>query len=139
MTGFRTRVKFYSVLDPSKVCDSISEIVHVPFLGPLFKVTLGDSPSETFINFSAEKCWDMVLQRLNEEINKQGLHHLQPPQSINGLEMFGFFSPHIVQNSVPDTVFSALSFFTCNSIFPDMHRVLSSGLASLSTCVSVSK
>ncbi|KAK6916873.1 FY-rich, C-terminal, partial [Dillenia turbinata] len=60
-------------------------------------VTLGDSPSDTFINFSAEKCWDMVLQRLNEEINKQGLHHLQPPQSINGLEMFGFFSPHIVQ------------------------------------------
>lgn len=45
----------------------------------------------------------MVLQRLNQEIirqsslGEQGVTSLQPLQNINGLEMFGFLSPHIIQ------------------------------------------
>lgn len=45
----------------------------------------------------------MVIQRLKLEIIKKcdqpvsSLTSLQPLQSINGLEMFGFLSPHIIQ------------------------------------------
>ncbi|KAA8544808.1 hypothetical protein F0562_019601 [Nyssa sinensis] len=101
--GFRSRVKFFNVLDPRKMSSYVSEILDAGFLGPLFKVTLEDCPSESFANVSAEWCWEMVLQRLNQEITrqsslgKQGLPPLQSPQSINGLEMFGFLSTPIIQ------------------------------------------
>uniref|UniRef100_A0A5B7AGW7 Putative lysine-specific demethylase JMJ18 isoform X1 n=1 Tax=Davidia involucrata TaxID=16924 RepID=A0A5B7AGW7_DAVIN len=101
--GFRSRAKFFSVLDPRKMSSYVSEILDAGFLGPLFKVTLEECPSESFANVSAERCWEMVLQRLNQEImtqsnlGKQGLPPLQPPQSINGLEMFGFLSAPIIQ------------------------------------------
>ncbi|KAG6692357.1 hypothetical protein I3842_10G110800 [Carya illinoinensis] len=101
--GYRTRVKFFSVLNPTKICSYISEVLDAGFLGPLFKVTLEESPSETFTNFSAEKCWEMVLQRINHEIIQKsslrewGQPSLQPLQSVNGLEMFGFLSPWIIQ------------------------------------------
>ncbi|XP_041028922.1 lysine-specific demethylase JMJ18-like [Juglans microcarpa x Juglans regia] len=101
--GYRTRVKFFSVLNPTKICNYISEVLDAGFLGPLFKVTLEESPSETFTNFSAEKCWEMVLQRINHEIiqksslGERGQPSLQPLQSVNGLEMFGFLSPRIIQ------------------------------------------
>jgi hypothetical protein len=42
----------------------------------------------------------MVVQRLNDEIgrrNSLGERNLPPSQSINGIEMFGFLSPPIVQ------------------------------------------
>lgn len=45
----------------------------------------------------------MVLQRLNQEIERQGglhergLPHPQSLQSIDGLEMFGFLSSPIIQ------------------------------------------
>ncbi|KDP34882.1 hypothetical protein JCGZ_09170 [Jatropha curcas] len=100
---FKSRVKFFSVLDPSKICNYISEIVDAGFFGPLFKVSLEECPSETFANVSADKCWEMVLRRLNEEImrrnilGERGLPPLQPFQCISGLEMFGFFSLPIVQ------------------------------------------
>lgn len=99
--GYRSRVKFYSVLDPTKVCSYISEVLAAGLLGPLFKVTLEECPGEAFANVSAEKCWDMVLQRLNQEIKRRsslgesGLPPLQP--SINGLEMFGFLSQPIIE------------------------------------------
>ncbi|KAL6561896.1 hypothetical protein OROGR_002903 [Orobanche gracilis] len=66
-------------------------------------VTLEEQPNETFVRGSAEQCWELVVQRLNQEIvrqrcsGKQGLPRLQPSSSINGLEMFGFYSPSIVQ------------------------------------------
>ncbi|KAK9223476.1 hypothetical protein WN944_011920 [Citrus x changshan-huyou] len=106
--GFRSRVNFYSVLNPEKVCNYISEVLDAGLLGPLFKqnqfqVTLEECPSETFVNVSAQKCWEMVLQRLNQEIERQGglhergLPHPQSLQSIDGLEMFGFLSSPIIQ------------------------------------------
>ncbi|KAF8408758.1 hypothetical protein HHK36_004826 [Tetracentron sinense] len=101
--GFRSRVKFASVLDPTKSCSYISEILDSRLLGPLFKVTLEECPNEAFTNVSAQKCWEMVLERLNQEIirqhslGEQRLPPLRPLQSINGLEMFGFLSPPIVQ------------------------------------------
>uniref|UniRef100_A0A2P2IXC2 Uncharacterized protein MANES_03G066800 n=1 Tax=Rhizophora mucronata TaxID=61149 RepID=A0A2P2IXC2_RHIMU len=101
--GFKSRVKFPSVLDPTTICTYVSEVLDAGLPGPLFKVSLEESPSETFASISADKCWEMVLQRLNEEIlqrtslGERGLPPLQPLQNINGLEMFGFFSPAIMQ------------------------------------------
>ncbi|XP_018447137.1 lysine-specific demethylase JMJ14 isoform X2 [Raphanus sativus] len=101
--GFKSRVKFISVLDPTKLTNYISEVLDAGLLGPLFRVSLEEYPSENFSNVSAEKCWQMVIQRLKLEIIKRcdqpassltSLHHLD---SINGLDMFGFRSPHVIQ------------------------------------------
>uniref|UniRef100_A0A1J3FEE0 Putative lysine-specific demethylase JMJ14 n=1 Tax=Noccaea caerulescens TaxID=107243 RepID=A0A1J3FEE0_NOCCA len=101
--GFKSRVKFLSVLDPTKLTNYISEVLDAGLVGPLFRVSLEECPSENFSNVSAEKCWQMVIQRLKLEIIKKcdqpvdSLTSLQPLESINGLEMFGFLSPHVVQ------------------------------------------
>ncbi|TYG97050.1 hypothetical protein ES288_A10G006100v1 [Gossypium darwinii] len=89
------------VLDPTKVSSYISEVLDIGLLGPLFKVTLEGCPTITFSNVLPNKCWEMVLQQLNQEIlrknlGESGLLHLQSLQSINGLEMFGFLSPSII-------------------------------------------
>lgn len=68
-----------------------------------FQVSLEQSPSEVFIHVSAARCWEMVRDRVNQEIAKQhklgrtNLPPLQPPGSLDGFEMFGFSSPAIVQ------------------------------------------
>ena len=60
-------------------------------------------PSEVFVHVSAARCWELVRDRVNQEIAKQhklgrmNLPPLQPPGSLDGLEMFGFTSPAIVQ------------------------------------------
>ncbi|RWR85797.1 JmjC domain-containing protein [Cinnamomum micranthum f. kanehirae] len=101
--GFRSRVRFPSVLDPAQVCSYISEVLDAGLLGPLFKVSVEEYPDEAFINISAVRCWEMVKERLNQEIvrqrslGKQGLPPLQPVGSLNGLELFGFLSPAIIQ------------------------------------------
>ncbi|CAL1402644.1 unnamed protein product [Linum trigynum] len=99
--GFRTRSKFFSVNDPRKICYYTSEVVDAGLLGPLFKVSFEEYPSEAFTNFSAEKCWEVVLQRVNDEILRRirlGEEGLPPLQSrISGLQKFGFLSSSIVQ------------------------------------------
>ncbi|KAG0497186.1 hypothetical protein HPP92_001877 [Vanilla planifolia] len=101
--GFRSRVRYFSVLNPVQTCRYISEVVDAGLIGPLFKVSLEGSPEETFLHSSPAACWDLVRQRLNQEIKRQGgvgsqdLPPLQPPGSIDGLEMFGFLSPSIVE------------------------------------------
>lgn len=101
--GFRSRVKFFSILNPRKICTYMSEVLDAGLLGPLFKVTLEEFPSETFTHVSAEKCWEMVLQRLKQEIvghsskEEGGSVSFHSLQSVNGLEMFGFLSPPIIQ------------------------------------------
>lgn len=101
--GFKSRVKFFNVYNPMITSNYVSEILDAGLLGPVFKVTLEDYPYESFANVSPEKCWEMVLQRLNQEIErhrssgKQGLPPLMPSSSINGLKMFGFLSPSIVR------------------------------------------
>ncbi|KAF9673117.1 hypothetical protein SADUNF_Sadunf11G0115300 [Salix dunnii] len=101
--GFRSQVNFYSVRDPKNICTYISEVQDAGPLGPLFKVSLEECPGEIFADVSIEKCWEMVLQRLTKEIlrrnslGERDLPLLEPLQSINGLEMFGFLSPPIVQ------------------------------------------
>ncbi|KAG9445682.1 hypothetical protein H6P81_011810 [Aristolochia fimbriata] len=101
--GFRSRVQYLSVMEPSKKCYYVSEILDAGLRGPLFMVTVEQSPSEVFIHVSATKCWDMVRERVNLEIRKQhnlgriGLPPLQPPGCIDGLEMFGLTSPIIIQ------------------------------------------
>ncbi|KAJ6301177.1 hypothetical protein OIU77_015481 [Salix suchowensis] len=98
---FKSRVKFFDVRDPIKNCTYISEVQDAGPLGPLFKVSLEKFPGETLAaDISIQKCWEMVVQRLNDEIgrrNSLGEGNLPPSQSINGIEMFGFLSPPIVQ------------------------------------------
>ncbi|XP_072989333.1 lysine-specific demethylase JMJ18-like isoform X2 [Typha latifolia] len=101
--GFRSRVRFFSVLDPTKLCYYISEVLDAGVLGPLFKVTVEEKQEEIFLHCSPEQCWDMLRERLNQEIikhcdlGKKNLPSLQPAGSIDGLEMFGFLSPAISQ------------------------------------------
>ncbi|EEF40380.1 transcription factor, putative [Ricinus communis] len=101
--GFRSRVRYISVLDPTNMCYYVSEILDAGQDRPLFMVSLEHCPSEVFINISASRCWEMVRDRVNQEITKHhklgrmNLPPLQPPGSLDGLEMFGFSSPAIVQ------------------------------------------
>lgn len=99
--GFRSRVGFFDVRNPNQISSYICEIQDGGLLGPLFKVSLEESPSWKFSDTSADKCWEKVVQRLNEEIVRQrslqqvGLPSLQKP--VNGLEMFGLLSHSIVR------------------------------------------
>ncbi|XP_073139377.1 putative lysine-specific demethylase JMJ16 [Henckelia pumila] len=101
--GFRSRVRYIDILDPSNMCYYVSEILDAGRDGPLFMVSLERCPSEIFVHVSASRCWEMVRERVNHEITKQHklgrqkLPPLQPPGSLDGMEMFGFSSPAIVQ------------------------------------------
>ncbi|KAL3523734.1 hypothetical protein ACH5RR_016568 [Cinchona calisaya] len=101
--GFRSRVRYINVLDPTNTGYYISEILDAGKDGPLFMVSLEDSPSEVFVHVSAARCWEMVREKVNLEISRQHklgkikLPPLQPPGSLDGMEMFGFSSPAIVQ------------------------------------------
>ncbi|CAL0327842.1 unnamed protein product [Lupinus luteus] len=101
--GFKSRVNFFSILDPARISSYISEIIDAGFLGPIFKVTMEEHPSETFAYISADKCWESVLKRVHNEIMRRrslGEHELPPLEllkNINGLRMFGFLSPSIIQ------------------------------------------
>ncbi|XXG61987.1 hypothetical protein AAC387_Pa05g0452 [Persea americana] len=101
--GFRSRVRYLSVLDPAEMCYYISEILDAALPGPVFMVLVEQCPSEVFINLSADKCWDMVRERVNQKImdqsswGKTNLPPLQPLGCLNGLEMFGFCTPAIIQ------------------------------------------
>lgn len=101
--GFRSRVKYFSIVDPMQMVYYVSEILDAGLQGPLFMVTLENCPGEVFINVSPTKCWNMVRERLNMEIRRQlsmgrpNLPTLQPPGSIDGLEMFGLLLPATVR------------------------------------------
>ncbi|KAJ0927447.1 putative chromatin remodeling & transcription regulator FYR family [Helianthus annuus] len=95
--GYRSRVKYYSYLNPSVMSSYIAEIHDAGLIGPLFKVFLEEFPDESFVDVSAEKCWKLVLHRLNQEIAKLANRALKPLHSINGLEMFGLSSPPIMK------------------------------------------
>ncbi|KAF6150915.1 hypothetical protein GIB67_026836 [Kingdonia uniflora] len=101
--GFKSRVSYLSVLDPTATCFYISEILHAGLLRPLFMVRMEICLNEIFVNISITKCWDLVRERVNLEIKKQqnlgrvGLPPLQSPDSVDGIEMFGFSSPAIIQ------------------------------------------
>ncbi|XP_027347456.1 lysine-specific demethylase JMJ18-like [Abrus precatorius] len=101
--GFKSRVKFFSILDPARICNYVSEVLDAGFLGPVFQVTMEELPSEVFTNPSPDKCWETVLDRLKHEIKRRSsLGELELPpvelmQNINGHKMFGFLSPSIIQ------------------------------------------
>ncbi|KAK4480459.1 hypothetical protein RD792_013532 [Penstemon davidsonii] len=103
--GFRSRVKYIDVVDPTNMCYYVSEILDAGRDGPLFMVSLEHNRDEVFVHVSAARCWEMVRERVNNEIAKQHklgrvkLPPLQPPGSLDGMEMFGFSSPAIVQAS----------------------------------------
>lgn len=101
--GFKSRVNFFSIIDPTRICSYVSEVIDAGLLGPLFKVTMEECPSVTFTETSADKCWESVLKRLHDKITEQrSLGELELPslellRSINGFRMFGFPLPSIVQ------------------------------------------
>nr|KYP67607.1 Lysine-specific demethylase lid [Cajanus cajan] len=101
--GYKSRVKFFSILDPPRICNYLSEVFDAGFLGPLFKVTMEEHPSQAFTNTSADNCWETVFDKLNHEIKRRRsrgemeLPPLELLQSITGHKMFGFLSPSIVQ------------------------------------------
>lgn len=101
--GFKSRVNFFSIFDPTRICSYISEVIDAGFLGPLFKVTMEECPSEAFTDTSANNCWESVLKRLHLEImRRRSLGGLELPPSellrnINGHRMFGFLLPSFIQ------------------------------------------
>ncbi|GAB4836091.1 hypothetical protein Ancab_001008 [Ancistrocladus abbreviatus] len=101
--GFRSRVKYIDISDPTNMCYYVSEILDGGPKGPLFMVSLEHCPSEVFIHVSPGRCWELVRERVNQEIAKQHklgkkkLPPLQPPCSLDGLEMFGFTSLAVIQ------------------------------------------
>ncbi|CAN4081939.1 unnamed protein product [Withania somnifera] len=99
--GFKSRVKFFDVRNPNINSNYLCEILDGGLLGPLFKVSLEECPDMSFACSSAQKCWEMVSQRVIEEWTKINLGKQDLPpldaESINGLGMFGLFSPQIVQ------------------------------------------
>ncbi|XWS42575.1 hypothetical protein CRYUN_Cryun16bG0026100 [Craigia yunnanensis] len=101
--GFKSRARYISVLDPTNMAYYISEILDAGTDRPLFMVSVEHCPSEVFIHVSGARCWEMVREKVNQEITKQhrigrtNLPPLQPPGSLDGFDMFGFSSPAIVQ------------------------------------------
>ncbi|GAA0151899.1 histone modifying enzyme [Lithospermum erythrorhizon] len=101
--GFKSRVRYINAIDPTDMCYYVSEILDAGRGGPLFMVSMENCPSEVFAHTSASRSWEMVRERVNLAITKQhklgkmNLHPLQPPGSLDGMELFGFFSPAIVQ------------------------------------------
>ncbi|KAG6430265.1 hypothetical protein SASPL_108329 [Salvia splendens] len=99
--GFRSRVRYIDVTDPSNMCYYVSQILDAGQSGPLFMVSVEHCPSEVYFHVSAARCWELVRDRVNQEIAKQhklgrqNLPPLQPPGSLDGMEMFGFSSPAI--------------------------------------------
>ncbi|KAG9155590.1 hypothetical protein Leryth_021197 [Lithospermum erythrorhizon] len=101
--GFKSRVRYINAIDPTDMCYYVSEILDAGRGGPLFMVSMENCPSEVFAHTSASRSWEMVRERVNLAITKQhklgkmNLHPLQPPGSLDGMELFGFSSPAIVQ------------------------------------------
>ncbi|RID57141.1 hypothetical protein BRARA_F00540 [Brassica rapa] len=101
--GFRSRVRYINILDPTNMSFYISEILDAGRNSPLFMVYLEGNPSEVFAHLSPTRCWEMVRDRVNQEISKQhkagrlDLPPLQPSGSPDGFEMFGYTSPAIIQ------------------------------------------
>ncbi|BBN15534.1 [histone H3]-trimethyl-L-lysine4 demethylase [Marchantia polymorpha subsp. ruderalis] len=102
-SGFKSRTSFCNVLNITQTSLYTSEVIDCGQSGPRFKVTLEGNNSAVFIDDSIDTCWQTVQEQINKEIircRSQGhtnLPALQPPQSLHGLDMFGFTSPSIAQ------------------------------------------
>ncbi|KAL5731560.1 hypothetical protein ACHQM5_004279 [Ranunculus cassubicifolius] len=101
--GFKSRVLFFDMYDPSQRRGYISEILDGGPFGPIFKVAIESFPYQSFQHISPQGCWELVLQRVNEEITRKKnlgakkFLSLKPLNNIDGLQMFGLLSPAIVR------------------------------------------
>ncbi|XP_051210608.1 lysine-specific demethylase JMJ703-like [Lolium perenne] len=99
MRGFRSRVNTSELGSNADDIHHVSEILNAGLQGPLFMGTVDKCPGEVFINVSPTRYWNMVRERVNMEIRRQlsmgrpNFPTLQPPRSVDGLEMFGLLSP----------------------------------------------
>ncbi|KAL2619897.1 hypothetical protein R1flu_000102 [Riccia fluitans] len=101
--GFMSRTSYCNVLNITESCFYTSEVLDCGQGGPRFKVTVEGNSTATFIDDSVDACWQTVQEQINKEIircRSQGhtnLPALQAPQSLHGLDMFGFTSPTIIR------------------------------------------
>ncbi|KAF3778495.1 hypothetical protein EJ110_NYTH32918 [Nymphaea thermarum] len=81
--GFRSWVRYLSVIDPTQRFHYVSEILDVEISVPLFRVTLESCPTEVFMCVSAINCWDMIHDKVTQKIvseHRQGKLNLTPLQ-----------------------------------------------------------
>ncbi|TXG67613.1 hypothetical protein EZV62_008888 [Acer yangbiense] len=111
--NFKSRVRYINVLDPTNMCYYVSEILDARRDGPLFMVSLENCSSEVFVHVSAARCWELVRDRVNQEVTKQhklgrmNLPPLRPPRSLDGLfyswESGNLDDKHLYKNLVRPT------------------------------------
>nr|GEW15901.1 hypothetical protein [Tanacetum cinerariifolium] len=76
-----------------KLWSYIVKIHDAGLIGPIFKVFLEEYPSESFMDVSADKCWELVLQRLNQQIVNGCKLDLEPIKCLSRLEMCRLSNP----------------------------------------------
>lgn len=92
-----------------------------------------NDPGISFTSASPLQCWEMVRERLNQEIvrqqnlGKNGLPELQTIESMDGLAMFGFLSPSIVHVSLtplyPEPLPFVFVLLSSASISPNLIKI----------------
>lgn len=101
---------------------SLENLTHQQTVWYACQVYLEGNPSEVFVHLSPTRCWEMVRDRVNQEISKQhkagksDLPPLQPSGSPDGFEMFGYSSPAIVQVNLYKFEFGLDLYARCNCI-----------------------
>lgn len=68
--GFKSRVRYINISDPTNMCNYVSEILDGGSRGPLFMVSLEHFPSEVFVQISPTRCWEVIRERVNQEDRK---------------------------------------------------------------------
>lgn len=58
-----------------------------------------EEPSVSFMHTCPTQCWKLVCEKLNKKISQEPgmVPPVKFPDSIDGFEMFGFFTPSIVK------------------------------------------
>lgn len=93
--GFKTRMVFRSSVDIEQLCIHECSIVSGGKCkpGPTFRIVAADRPEEALEGKSATMCWNLVLARINGEIERrrrEGEDLPPPPKTaIAGPEYFG--------------------------------------------------
>nr|CAB3448280.1 unnamed protein product [Digitaria exilis] len=129
--GFRSRVKYFSIVDPTQMAYYISQILDGGLHGPLFMVSLENCPGEVFINVSPAKCWSMAIEardrdRICTEYWRSRPHvvagdhdrwHMPPSQGPPHIALRGLF-----QRASRDELQALRSLLTSNSSLDESSR-----------------
>ena len=125
--GFRTRMVFRSSVELDQLCIHECSIVsggaHRP--GPTFVIAASDRPAEPLVGKSATMAWNLVLGRINGEIERRRRagEDLPPPPktAIAGPEYFGLNAPDVVDGIEGlDTARSCVEYWAGKAAREDM-------------------